>query len=174
MSRSMQTYILNKLHLECEPYLITAALIGFNRANYLGPASLRGCVSVMDFICILNSSVWPVGTGSLRRHLSLCKHMDIGSRAHIYRLMLNDSTRAKCPYSPQDAHFIYEQLPPVSVVSLQCLSLSGGHVTGELTLDRNTIYNILKRVYIITNYRTCTHLYILMTIICPWFSCRGF
>ena len=82
MSRSVQTYILNKFHLECEPHLITAALIGFNRANYLGPASLRGCVSVMDFICILNSSCDLVGTGSLRRHLSLSKHMDIGSGAH--------------------------------------------------------------------------------------------
>ena len=81
------TYIFSKFHSGCEPYLMTGALIGFNRANYLGPGSLRGCVSVMDFICILNSYVWPVGTGPLHRHLSLSKHMDISSepiRTHTH------------------------------------------------------------------------------------------
>lgn len=84
MSRAAQTYILNKLHLECQPYLIPAALIGFNRVYDLGPASLRGYDSLMNFICMLHSCVWPVGTGSLRRHLSLSKHMDIGFWADIH------------------------------------------------------------------------------------------
>lgn len=140
MSRAAQTYILNKLHLECEPYLITGALIGFNRANYLGPASLRGCISVMDFICILNSYVCPVGTGSLRRHLSLSKHMDIGSRADIYThwcwmTQQGQSVHSVCSLKMPISCF-YERLRTVSVVSLPCPSRSrpGHRITTRILL----------------------------------------
>lgn len=78
MRRSEQTSLLgSELHLETEPHLISAAMICLKRANYLGPASRRGFASVMVFICILNSCVTR-GSGALRRHLSLSKHMDTG------------------------------------------------------------------------------------------------
>lgn len=95
MSRFVQTYILNKLHLECEPHLITTVLICSNRVNYLGPASLRGCVSVMDFICILNSLCDP-WEWALRTAICLWANTwTLGLRCFIQRLTLNDLTRAK-------------------------------------------------------------------------------
>lgn len=59
----------------------------------------------MDFICILNSYVRAVGTDSLRRHLSLNKHMDIGCRQTCTHTPPTD-THTWMMHGSQGAEFI--------------------------------------------------------------------
>lgn len=108
MTGTALNYILNKFHLECEPYPIITALIGFSRANYLWPASLGDVSLWRIFICILNSNVWPVGTGlSALPSVSEQTQLRADTHTHTYWYW-KIPTKAMSTHTPwiKTAHFM--------------------------------------------------------------------